>query len=85
MAGAVAPLTNAVLGAVDSRHTGSASGFNSALARGGGLIATALLGAVLGAEGAAVMPGFRAAALACAVACLLASASAFFLTGEARR
>ena len=52
MAGAVAPLTNAVLGAVDARHTGSASGFNSAVARTGGLIATALLGGVLGARGA---------------------------------
>ena len=50
MAGAVAPLTNAVLGAVDARHTGSASGFNSAIARTGGLIATALLGGVLGAR-----------------------------------
>ena len=52
MSGAVAPLTNAVLGAVDARHTGSASGFNSALARAGGLIGTALLGGVLGATGA---------------------------------
>jgi hypothetical protein len=79
MAGAVAPLTNAVLGAVDARHTGSASGFNSAIARTGGLIATALLGSVLGAKGASVMTGFHAAALACAIACAAASASAFFL------
>ena len=46
MAGVAAPLTTAVLASVDSRHTGSASGFNSAVARTGGLIATALLGAV---------------------------------------
>jgi EmrB/QacA subfamily drug resistance transporter len=85
MAGAVAPLTNAVLGAVDSRHTGSASGFNSALARSGGMIATALLGGVLGAKGKDVMPGFHIAAQACVAACLLAAASAFFLTGKARR
>jgi EmrB/QacA subfamily drug resistance transporter len=85
MAGAVAPLTNAVLGAVDARHTGSASGFNSALARSGGMIATALLGGVLGVKGANVMPGFHVAAQACVAACLLAAASAFFLTGKARR
>jgi EmrB/QacA subfamily drug resistance transporter len=79
MAGAVAPLTNAVLGAVDARHTGSASGFNSAMARAGGLFATALLGGVLGAKGAALIQGFHIAAVACAVACLAAAASAFFL------
>lgn len=79
MAGAVAPLTNAVLGAVDSRHTGSASGFNSAIARTGGLIATALLGGVLSAQGPSLMSGFHAAAFACAIACAAASASAFFL------
>ncbi len=42
MAGAVAPLTTAVLASVDARHTGSASGLNSAVARLGGLVATAL-------------------------------------------
>ena len=51
MAGAVAPLTTAVLGAVDARHTGSASGFNSAVARTGGLIATALAGRRAGRQG----------------------------------
>jgi EmrB/QacA subfamily drug resistance transporter len=86
MAGAVAPLTNAVLGAVDERHTGSASGFNSATARSGGLIATALLGGVLGARGPALLAGFHAAAITCAIACLAASASAFFLiTGRQRK
>ena len=33
MAGAVAPLTTAVLSSVDDRHMGTASGFNSAIAR----------------------------------------------------
>ncbi len=47
MAIAVAPLTSSVLGSVDPEHTGTASGFNSAVARIGGLIATALLGVVL--------------------------------------
>ena len=86
MAGAVAPLTNAVLGAVDGRHTGSASGFNSAMARAGGLIATALLGGVLGAKGAALLQGFHIAAVASrAIACLAASASAFFLITPRQR
>jgi len=85
MAGAVAPLTNAVLGAVDARHTGSASGFNSAIARTGGLIATALLGSVLGARGDALITGFHLATIACAVACVLAAASAFFLITAAAR
>jgi EmrB/QacA subfamily drug resistance transporter len=79
MAGAVAPLTNAVLGAVDGRHTGSASGFNSAIARAGGLIATALLGGVLGARGAELVSGFHTAVLACAIASAGAAAGAFFL------
>ena len=44
---AVAPLTSTVLAAVDKHQTGMASGFNSAVARLGGLIVVALLGAVL--------------------------------------
>jgi MFS family permease len=42
LSGAVAPITNAILGSVEPRHTGLASGFNSAVARTGGLVATAL-------------------------------------------
>ena len=79
MAGAVAPLTAAVLGSVDSRHTGSASGLNSAIARTGGMVATAVLGGVLGAAGPALIGGFQAAAIVCAFASVAASASAFFL------
>jgi EmrB/QacA subfamily drug resistance transporter len=79
MAGAVAPLTNAVLGSVDREHTASASGLNSALARAGGMVATALLGSVLGASGAALIAGFHAVAVVCAIVSLLASASAYFL------
>lgn len=82
LAGAVAPLTTAVLGTVDARHTGSASGFNSAIARAGGLVGTALLGGVLGAKGDALVSSFHTAALACAAACLIASASAFFLIAD---
>lgn len=79
MSGAVAPLTTAVLASVDARHTGSASGLNSALARLGGLIATALLGGVFAAQGPALVAAFHRAALACAIAALLAGAAAFLL------
>lgn len=70
MSGAVAPLTTAVLSAVDERHMGTASGFNSAVSRTGGLIATALAGAVLSQDGDALLAAFRSAAL---VGCVLAS------------
>ena len=79
MAGAVAPLTTAVLASVDSRHSGSASGLNSAVARTGGMVATALLGGVLGTAGPTLVSGFHTAASICALASLAASASAFFL------
>ncbi|HEY0525467.1 MAG TPA: DHA2 family efflux MFS transporter permease subunit [Stellaceae bacterium] len=79
LSGAVAPLTTAVLNAVDARHTGSASGFNSAVARTGGLVATALLGGVLAAKGAQLLSAFHAAMLIGAATCVAASASAFAL------
>ena len=79
LAGAVAPLTTAILASVDSRHTGSASGLNSAVSRTGGMVATALLGGILGAAGPALVSGFHAAGIACAIASIAASASAFLL------
>lgn len=79
MAVAVAPLTTAVLASVDERHTGVASGFNSALARTGGLIATASLGTVLAARGSALSGSFRVAMLIGSGAALAAGASAFIL------
>ena len=81
MAIAVAPLTSSVLGSVDERHVGMASGFNSAVARTGGLIATALLGAVLGGTGAALIGGFHGAMIASAGAAALASVVAFLMLG----
>lgn len=77
MAIAVAPLTTAVLSSVEDRYEGTASGFNSAIARTGGLIATALAGAVIAASGAALVATFQAAAAIGATLALLAAVSAF--------
>ena len=85
MAGVAAPLTTAVLGSVDARHTGSASELNSALARTGGLIATALLGSVLTGKGEALIDNFRSAGFVGASAAMAAAACAFFLVGAPRR
>jgi EmrB/QacA subfamily drug resistance transporter len=79
LSGAVAPLTTAILSSVSPAHTGVASGFNSAVARSGGLIATALLGSVLASRGASLVAAFHMAMLACAIACVAASASAYLL------
>jgi EmrB/QacA subfamily drug resistance transporter len=79
MAGAVAPLTTAVMASVDGDHVGTANGFNSAVARTGGLIATALLGGVLGARGAALGEAFAAAALVAAGAAAVAALAALIL------
>ncbi|HEY2779269.1 MAG TPA: DHA2 family efflux MFS transporter permease subunit [Steroidobacteraceae bacterium] len=82
MSAAVAPLTTAVLTSVDRKHTGSASGLNSAVARTGGLVATALLGSVLAAEGHQLLLAFRTAMMVGAAACIAASVAAFGLLGR---
>lgn len=79
MSVAVAPLTTAVLSSVSGAQTGAASGFNSAVARTGSLIATALLGSVLVGRGAGLLAAFHVAMLACALACVASSASAYVL------
>ncbi len=70
---AVAPLTSSVLGSVEEQHVAMASGFNSAVARTGGLIATALRGAVLSSNGDALFAGFHGAMFVSAAVAALGS------------
>ena len=81
---AVAPLTSAVLGSVKEKHVAMASGFNSAVARIGGLVATALLGLVLAKEGANLIPGFHGAMIASAMVAGAASLVAWFSLRSSR-
>ena len=86
MAIAVAPLTSTVLAAVDRHQTGMASGLNSALSRLGGLIAVALLGGVLAADGAALLRPFAIALTVMGVTAALGGVAAYFgLRGDWRR
>jgi EmrB/QacA subfamily drug resistance transporter len=83
---AVAPLTSTVLASVERHQTGMASGFNSAVARLGGLIAVALLGAVLTGGGKEMLKPFAAALGVMAVTAALGGAASLFgLSGKWRR
>jgi hypothetical protein len=61
-----------------------ASGFNSAVARTGGLIATALLGSVLASKGEQLFAGFHLAMIVSAVVAALGSAVALTMLGGVR-
>ena len=81
---AVAPLTSSVLGSVEEQHVAMASGFNSAVARTGGLIATALLGSVLGSKGVQLFAGFHAAMVVSAIVAAAAGLVALTMLGGVR-
>lgn len=85
MAICVAPLTASVISSVDPDHVGAASGFNSAVARIGGLLATALLGLVFGAQarGEGLLASAHHAACVGAILAGLAAACAIALVRDA--
>lgn len=80
----VAPLTSSVLGSVEEQHVAMASGFNSAVARTGGLIATALLGSVLASKGADMFAGFHVAIMIAAAVVAAGSIIALTMLGGVR-
>jgi EmrB/QacA subfamily drug resistance transporter len=81
---AVAPLTASVLGSVEEQHVAMASGFNSAVARTGGLIATALLGAVLASKSDRLFAGFHTAMFVSAAVAALGALVALTMLGGVR-
>jgi Na+/melibiose symporter-like transporter len=84
----VAPLTAAVLAAVDAHHVGAGSGVNNAIARLGGLVAVAVLPAVAGigsASPATLQSGFATAMRICAATCALGGVIAFLTVRTAAR
>jgi predicted MFS family arabinose efflux permease len=81
MGACVAPLTTSVMTSVQADHVGLASGFNNAVARIAGLVATALLAFVFARQESneTFLVGFRAAALIGAASAALAAGSALLL------
>jgi EmrB/QacA subfamily drug resistance transporter len=71
----VAPLTSAILGAIDSSQAGIGSAINNAVARVAGLIAVACAGLILG--DVLDLPGFHRAMIATAIALLIGGVVSF--------
>lgn len=85
LSAAVAPLTTAVLSEVEARYTGVASGLNSAIARAGGLLATALVGFVFASHGVGLLHSFHMTMAIGAAVCWGAALSARTLVPGARK
>jgi EmrB/QacA subfamily drug resistance transporter len=82
LAATVAPLTTTVLNAVDAHRAGIASGVNNAIARVAGLLAIAVLGAVISAQFVSTLErGLRGARLGAQAAGVVASAKSRPLAG----
>lgn len=65
----VAPLTSAILGAVETSRSGIASAVNNAVARVAGLVAVALVGTIVG--GRLDLAGLHRGLVVCAILCAL--------------
>ncbi|SFR77597.1 drug resistance transporter, EmrB/QacA subfamily [Agromyces sp. CF514] len=76
MAMTVAPLTAAILGAVDPVHAGIGSAVNNAVARIAGLVAVASIGVVAGSQ--LDVAGYRRTALAVAVSLVIGGLVSWF-------
>ena len=85
----IAPLTAAVLAAVDKHHLGVGSATNNAVARLAGLLAVAVVPAVAGVElegvGPGGLPGYTTAMDIAAILCAFGALAAFTMIKHTER